>query len=173
MLDQSSNDATQDSNKHSLIWWWMFMSSTLQASVLMRKNYSEILHFIKNTGNNLTMKHMFDISEKLSDNQMRFVQWIQKTGKILHGKHLSLVMKKSSVSSTQRSTCSQFCIVSWKDGREPTVKFCLGRKGDVVLKFTTIQSIGQNWWWANGIRVEHLPRIHHIAAQPQSPRVPV
>ena len=25
----------------------------------------------------------------------------------------------------------------------------------------------------NGTRVEHLPRIHHIAAQPQSPRVTV
>ena len=41
------------------------MSSTLQASVLMGKNYSENLHSIKNTGNNLTMKRMFDISEKL------------------------------------------------------------------------------------------------------------
>ena len=40
MLDQSSKDATQDSNKHSLI-WRMFMSSTLQASVFLGKNYSE------------------------------------------------------------------------------------------------------------------------------------
>ena len=47
--DQSSKDATQDSNKHSLR-WWMFMSSTLQASVFMGKNYSENLHSIKNTG---------------------------------------------------------------------------------------------------------------------------
>ena len=64
MLDQSSKDATQNSNKHSLI-WWMFMSSTLQASVFMWKEYSEILCSIKSTGNNLTMKQMFDISEKL------------------------------------------------------------------------------------------------------------
>ena len=41
------------------------MSSTLEASVFMGKNYSEILHSIKNTGNNLTMKQMFDMSEKL------------------------------------------------------------------------------------------------------------
>ena len=40
ILDQSSKDATQDSNKHSFI-WWMFMSSTLEASVFMGKNYSE------------------------------------------------------------------------------------------------------------------------------------
>ena len=41
------------------------MSSTLQASVFMGKNYSEILHSIKKTGKDLTMKLMFDISEKL------------------------------------------------------------------------------------------------------------
>ena len=43
--DQSSKDATQDSNKHSLI-WGMFMSSTLEASVFMGKKYSENLHSI-------------------------------------------------------------------------------------------------------------------------------
>ena len=41
------------------------MSSTIQASVFMGKAYSENLPSIKNTGNNLTMKQMFDISEKL------------------------------------------------------------------------------------------------------------
>ena len=34
ILDQSSKDATQDSNKYSLI-WEMFMSSTLEASVFI------------------------------------------------------------------------------------------------------------------------------------------
>ena len=67
MLDQSSKDATQDSNKHSLI-WEMFVSSTLQASVFMGKNYSDNLHSIKNT-EDLTMKQMFDISEKLITGQ--------------------------------------------------------------------------------------------------------
>ena len=43
----------------------MFMSATLEASVFMGKNYMEILHSIENTGKDLTMKQMFDISEKL------------------------------------------------------------------------------------------------------------
>ena len=43
----------------------MFMSSTLEASVIMGKNYSEILHSIKITGKDLTLKQMFDISGKL------------------------------------------------------------------------------------------------------------
>ena len=42
MLDQSSKAAAQDSNKHSLI-WWMFMTSTLEASIFMWKEYSEKL----------------------------------------------------------------------------------------------------------------------------------
>ena len=41
------------------------MSATLEASVFMGKNYSQNLRSIKNTGNNLTKKQMFDTSEKL------------------------------------------------------------------------------------------------------------
>ena len=70
MLDQSSKDATQDRNKHSVI-WRMFMSSTLQASVFMGKEYSENSRSIKNTGNNLTMKQMFDIFEKVDSRAIR------------------------------------------------------------------------------------------------------
>ena len=44
------------------------MSSTLQASVFKGKNYSDNLHSIKNT-KDLTMKQMFDISEKLITEQ--------------------------------------------------------------------------------------------------------
>ena len=44
------------------------MSSTLQTSVFMGKNYSDNLHSIKNT-EDLTMKQMFDISEKLISEQ--------------------------------------------------------------------------------------------------------
>ena len=40
------------------------MSSTVEASVCMGKNYSDNLHSIKNA-EDLTMKQMFDISEKL------------------------------------------------------------------------------------------------------------
>ena len=68
MPDQSSIDATQDSNKHSLI-WGMFMSSTLQASVFMGENYLENLHSTKKTGQDLTTKQMFDIYEKLISEQ--------------------------------------------------------------------------------------------------------
>ena len=41
------------------------MSSTVEASIFVGKNYSENLRSIKNTGNNLRLKQMFDMSEKL------------------------------------------------------------------------------------------------------------
>ena len=64
---QSSIDATEDSEGHSVI-WRMFMSSTLQASVFTGKNYSDNWHSIKNT-KDLTMEQMFDISENLLTEQ--------------------------------------------------------------------------------------------------------
>ena len=88
--DQSSKYATKDSDKHSLI-LGMFVSSTLQASVFMEKNYSDNWHSNKNT-EDLTMKQMFDISEKLTTEQsdeiygMSTVNWEDSSWK-----HLSLV----------------------------------------------------------------------------------
>ena len=43
----------------------MFMSSTLEASEFMRKNYSENSHSVKNTRKDLTLKQMCDISENV------------------------------------------------------------------------------------------------------------
>ena len=145
MLDQSSKDATQDSNKHSLI-WGMFMSSTLQASVFMGKNYSENLHSIKNTGKDLTMKQMFDISEKLIAEQsdeiygVNTMNWDDSSWK-----HLSLVGDDEVISLSRKGLrIFRFCVMPWKDEREPTIKICLGRQVDVVQKFITIQSFGHN-----------------------------
>ena len=36
----------------------------------------------------------------------------------------------------------RFCVMPWKDKREPTIKYCLGGQVDVVQKFTTIQNFG-------------------------------
>ena len=84
---QSSKDATKDSDKRSVI-WRMFMSSTLRTSVFMVKNYSDNLHSIKNT-EDLTMKQMFDISEKLISEQsdeiyeVKTINWEDSSWKYL------------------------------------------------------------------------------------------
>ena len=173
--NQSSKDATKDSDKHSLI-WRMYMSSTLQASVFMEKNYSDNWHSIKKY-RKFTMKQMFDISEKLITEQsdeihgMSTINWEHSSWK-----YLSLVGDAHVISLLHKKVYVffRFCLVPWKDEREPTIKLCMGRQIDVVQKFIRIQNfVLQNWWWANRIRVGYLPRIHNIAALPQSPRVTV
>ena len=62
MLDRSPEDSMQDIDKRTMI-WWMFVSSTLEASVFMGKKYSDSLHSINNAGKDLTLKQMFDTSE--------------------------------------------------------------------------------------------------------------
>ena len=76
-------------------------------------------------------------------------------------------------SCAQRFTYSQILYYALENEREPIIKYCMGRQIGVVQKFTRTQSFGQNWRWATGIRVEYLPRIHHIAACPWSPRFSV
>ena len=109
---RSSMNVTEDGEKHSVI-RRMFMSPTLQASVFMGKNYSDIWHSIKNT-KDLIMKQMFDISAKLVSEQDEI--YGAKTSDWEHSprKYLSLiVMNKSSVFSAQRSTSLQilYCVL--------------------------------------------------------------
>ena len=67
----------------------------------------------------------------------------------------------------------RFCLVSWKDEREPSIKFWMGTKIGVVQKYTGIHNVGRNWWWANGNRVAYLPTIQYVAALSISSRVTV
>ena len=75
------------------------MSSTLEASLFMGKNYPENLHSIKNTGKDLTMKQMFDISEKLMAEQsdeiygVNTIDWCDSSWK-----HLSLIGDEEVIS---------------------------------------------------------------------------
>ena len=69
MLNLSPEDSMRDIDKRSMI-WRMLMSSTSEASVFMGKNYSDNLHSVKNTGENVTLKKMFDISEKWTVEQL-------------------------------------------------------------------------------------------------------
>ena len=77
----------------------MFLASTLEASVFMGKNYLENLDSIKNTGKDLTMKQMFDISEKLITEQsdeiygVNTINWGDSAWK-----HLSLMGDEEVVS---------------------------------------------------------------------------
>ena len=145
MLDRSPEDAMQDIDKRSMI-WGMFMSSTLQASVLMGKIHSEIVHSIKNTGTNLTLKQMFDISEKLISEQsdeiygVNTINWDDSAWK-----HSSLIGDEEVISlSHAKVYFFRFCVMSWKSESEPNIKYCLGTTVGLFQRFITIQNFGHN-----------------------------
>ena len=144
MLDQSSKDATQDSNKHSLI-WEMFMSLTLQASIFMGKEYSENLRSIKNTGNNRTMKQMFDISEKLIVGQSDEIYGVTPNNcEDSSWKQLSLVGDEEiiSLSRAKVHVFSDSVLCLGKMHQNPQSNYALGRQIDVVQEFITRQNFG-------------------------------
>ena len=128
ILDHSSKDAMQDIDKRSLI-WGMFMSSTLEASVIMVKNYSKNLHSIKNTGGNLLLKQMFDICEKLIVGQSDEIFGVSQINwEDSSWKQLSLVNDEEVISLSHAKVYVffffRFCVMSWKGESVPNIKFC-------------------------------------------------
>ena len=82
------------------------MSSTLEASVFMGENFSDNLHSIKNTGQNLTLKQMFEISEKLILEQSDEIFGVsQISWENLPWKQLSLVNDAEVISLSHAKIC--------------------------------------------------------------------
>ena len=173
MLNRYPEDSMQDINKRSLI-RWMFMSSTLEASVFMGENFSDNLHSIKKyIGKSLFKEDVRDIwtvdigtiegdfwsvSNQLGRFSMEaiiFGQWWRS--------HQSLACKGLRI--------LRFCVTPWKDESEPNIEYCLGTTVGLVQRFITLQNTGHNRRRIDGIRVEYFPRIHHVAALQRSPRV--
>ena len=123
------------------------MSSTLRASVFMGKSYLENLHSIKNTVKDLTMKQMFDISEKLIAEQsdeiygVNTINWEDSSWK-----HLSLVGGEQVISLSHAKV------------PEPTIKYCLGGQVELVhhnRELWTQLMVSQ--WNSSGISSQDSP----------------
>ena len=152
----------------------MFISSTLEASVFMEKNYSDNLNSINNRGKDLTWKQMFEISEQLTLEQsdeifgLSQISWENSSWKPLS---LANDAEVISLSRAQVFVSSDSVLCLGKVSQNPASNTVCGRTVELVRRFTTIQNFGHNWRRADGIRVEYFPRIHHFAARRQSPRV--
>ena len=105
------------------------MSSTLQASVFMVTNYSDNLHSIKNT-EDLTVKQMFDISEKMITEQsdeiygINTMNWEDSSWKYLSlvgdEEVISLLHKKvyvfsDSVLCLGKMNVNPQSVIAWED----------------------------------------------------------
>ena len=92
------------------------------------------------------MKQMFDISEKLITEQSDQIYGVNTINWSVSGwKHLSLIRGEERQSLAREGLrIFRFCVMPWKDERETTIKYCLGRQVDVVHKFITIQNFEHN-----------------------------
>ena len=145
-------DVTEDSEKHSGI-WGMFMFSTLQSSVFMGKNYSDNWHSIENT-KDLTMKQMFDISEKLVSEQSDEINGVKTIA--LHG-------------STKVYVFSDSVLCLGKMNEHPRSNTAWEKRLEWFkssLEYRTLDRI-------DGGPIEFVSRIHYVAAQSRSARVTV
>ena len=134
--------------EHSII-WGMFMATTLNAATFMGKNFSTIQHVVKNQ-ESLTLKQMFDVTAQIVNNQ----EEINCLDKILYGKnswsHLSLIHDEVVINlqSTKVYVFSDSVL-------------CLGK---VLQHPECNEAWKNNQRRVDGIRVEHFPRIHNVAA---------
>ena len=107
------------------------MSSTLEASVFMGKNYSENLHSVKNTGNYLTLKQKFDMFEKLIVRQSDEIFGVTQTNwEDPSWKHLSLVSDEEVVSLSHAKVYvfSDSVLCLGKMNQNPTSNFAWEEK---------------------------------------------
>ena len=78
------------------------------------EHHSENLRSIKNTGNNLTLKQMFDISEKLIVGHSDEIYGISKINWDDSSlKHLSLVRDEEVISLSHAKVCTYFQILCY------------------------------------------------------------
>ena len=122
------------------------MSSTSQASVFMVKNFSDNLHSIKNT-EDLTMKQMFDICEKLISEQsdqiyvVNTIDWEDSSWK-----YLSLVGDEQviSLSHIQVYVFSDSVSCFGKTNENPQSNYAWEDRLTWFKKFIIIQRFGHN-----------------------------
>ena len=147
------------------------MSSTLQAFMFMGKECSENLRSVKNTGNNLTMKQMFDKSEKLIVGQsdeiygVSIINWVDSSWK-----HLSLIGDLSHAKVYVFSD-SVFCLGKMNQNPESNSvwedKLTWFKSSPQYRALDTTDGESREFEW------NIFAGIHYIAALQQSPRVPV
>ena len=138
----------------NVLWFVECLSSTLEASVFMRKNYSDNLHSVRDTGKDPTLKQMFDISEKLTVGQSQEIFGVSPINwEDSSWKQSSLVNDEEviSLSHAKVYVFSDSVLCLGRGESEPNIKYCLGTTVGVGSK------IHHNWWWTDGIRVEYFP----------------
>ena len=173
MLNRSPEDSMQDIAKRSLIWLclqhWKHLYSWERIN-------QKIYIPSKNTGNNLTMKQMFDTSEKLIVGQSDEIYGVTPINwEGCSWKQLSFVSDEEviSLSHAKDYVFSHSVLCFGKMNQNPQSNTVWEDKVTWFKSSPQYRTLDTVDGEPIGIRVEYFPRIHHIAALQQSPRVHV
>ena len=149
----------------NVLWFGECLSSTLEASVFMEKNYSDNLNSINNRGKDLTWKQMFEISEQLTLEQsdeifgLSQISWENSSWK-------PLIILGQWCRGHQSLACTglcifRFCVMSWKGESEPSIKYCLWKNSWVGSKIhhnTELWTqLTESRWNSSGIFSQNSP----------------
>ena len=143
------------------------MSSTFEASVFMGKQYSDNLHSIKNTRKNLTLKLMFEMSEKLILEQSDEISGVsQISWESSPWKQVSLVNDEEvfSLSHAKVYAFSDSVLCLGKMNQNPISNTVWERQLELFKDSSQHRTL-------DGIRVEYFHRILNIGACSRSPKV--
>ena len=162
MLDQSSKDATQDSNKHSVV-WGMFITSTFTSICIHGKELFGKFTFHENyRWKSHSKADVLDIYKA----DIGTISWdfcLKSDWESSSWKQLYLVNDEEVHQSLEcKGLCiPRICVMFWKDEREPTIKYCLGRQVDVVQEFIATLNLRThlmvNQWISGGISSQDSP----------------
>ena len=157
------SNVAESGEEHSII-WWMFIAATMNAATFMGKNFSTIQNFIMNY-EDLTLKQMFDVTAQLVNDQEEIhgldkIQWEKNSSK-----QLSLIGDETVINLQRTNVCLlRFCVVPRKDPSTSWFQRSLEEQGCKDPIWKKLQRLWWYQWRVDWIRVEHLPRIHNVAA---------
>ena len=119
------SNVAESGEEHSKI-WGMFMAVTMNAATFMGKNFVDIQKSIMNS-EDLTLKHMFDITLRMASEQDRSTIWTKFNGK--NSWKQLLLIGDETVISAQKSTSSQILCCALERSINIRIPTKLGRKG--------------------------------------------
>ena len=156
-LTPPQNQTFRWSHSHSCTGWmigceryWAVLQKMQQKTAINTQWYGECLCL-------LHYKHLYSwwrITQTIPSKRQKISQnttnWEDSSWK-----HLSLVGDEEVISllHTKVYVFSASVLCFGKVNENPQSNTAFGGMIDVVQKFTRIQIFGQNWWWADGIRV--------------------
>ena len=137
-MHRPPGDDMNGTDKFSLI-WCMFMSSTMNAAVFLRKDYLNNVHSIKNAQEKPTVKKLFEVSQRLVREQYEISGVLQICWKTMPCERMSLMCEEEVIKISTTKVCVlRLCIPNnaenWIESMENQWNSC----GKIPM-FTTLE----------------------------------